>query len=54
MIWHALTLIELTAYDRYTALPVSVQWLYRAMLIGGVLWLVFTVAGVAGRLRGEN
>lgn len=54
MIWHALTLIELTAYDRYTALPVSVQWLYRAMLIGGALWLVFTVTGIAGRLRREG
>ncbi len=54
LIWHALTLIELTAYDRYTALPVSVQWLYRAMLVGGGLWLVFLLAGAAGRMRGQD
>ena len=54
LIWHGLTLVELTAYDRYTALPVSVEWLYRAMVAGGVLWLLFLLAGAAGRLRGQD
>ena len=54
LIWHGLTLIELTAYDRYTALPLSVQWLYRAMLAGGGLWLLFLVADTVSRLKGKS
>ena len=51
LIAHGLTLIELTAYDRYTALPVSVQWLYRAILVGGGFWLLFLVVSFVKRLR---
>ena len=54
LIWHGLTLVELTSYDRYTALPVSVQWLYRAIVVCGGLWLLFLVAGTASRLRGSD
>lgn len=54
LIWHGLTLIELTAYDRYTALPLSVQWLYWAMVVGGGFWLLFLVADAVSRLRGQS
>ena len=54
LITHGMTLIELTAYDRYTALPVSVQWLYRALVTGCGLWLLFLLADTASRLRGSN
>lgn len=53
LIWHGLTLIELTSYDRYTALPVSVQWLYWAIVVGGGLWLLFLFAETAAKLRGD-
>lgn len=36
-------LIRLTAFDRYTALPLSVQWLYWPLLVGGGLWALFLV-----------
>lgn len=38
-----LGLIELTAYDRYTALGLSLQYLYAAVVIGSVLWIVTLV-----------
>jgi len=53
LIWHGLTLIELTAYDRYTALPVSVQWLYWAIVVAGGLWLLFLITETAAKLRGD-
>ncbi|WP_333671669.1 TRAP transporter small permease subunit [Elioraea tepidiphila] len=38
--WKGLGLIELTAYDRYTALGVSLQYLYAAVVTGAALWIV--------------
>ncbi|WP_439577142.1 TRAP transporter small permease [Elioraea sp.] len=38
--WKGLGLIELTAHDRYTALGVSLQYLYAAVVIGAALWIV--------------
>lgn len=36
--WKGLGLIALTAYDRYTALGLSLQYLYAAVVIGTALW----------------
>jgi TRAP-type C4-dicarboxylate transport system permease small subunit len=41
--WHGRALVELTAYDRYTALEVSVQWLYWAVVVGCGLWALMTL-----------
>lgn len=48
---HGWTLIELTTYDRYTALPLSVQWLYWSLIVGCGLWLVFLAIDFARKLR---
>ncbi len=54
LIVHGLDLVDLTAYDRYTALPLSVQWLYWSMVIGSSLWLIFMLAELTQKLRGQN
>ncbi len=51
LITHGMTLVELTAYDRYTALPVSVQWLYWSLIAGGSLWLLFMTVDLIRKLR---
>jgi TRAP-type C4-dicarboxylate transport system permease small subunit len=38
--WKGLGLIELTAHDRYTALGLSLQYLYAAIVVGAALWIV--------------
>ena len=51
MIVHGLDLVDLTAYDRYTALPLSVQWAYWAVVAGCGLWLVFLAIDSAEKWR---
>ena len=51
MIVQGLDLVELTAYDRYTALPLSVQWSYWAVVAGCGLWLLFLALDTARSLR---
>ncbi|WP_337877134.1 TRAP transporter small permease subunit [Elioraea sp.] len=36
--WKGIGLIELTAHDRYTALGLSLQYLYAAVVVGAMLW----------------
>lgn len=43
---YGLGLVDLTAYDRFTALGISVQYLYWALVVGGVLWIVLGLAAV--------
>lgn len=44
LVRYALGLVELTANDRFTALGVSVQYLYWAVVVGGALWIVTSLA----------
>ncbi len=44
LVHYGLALVELTAYDRYTALGVSVQYLYWAVVVGGSLWIILLLA----------
>ncbi len=44
MVRQAFILIDLTAFDRFTALGVSVQYLYWAMVVGGGFWILLFVA----------
>jgi TRAP-type transport system small permease protein len=46
LVRQALVLVELTAFDRFTALGVSVQYLYWAVVVGGSLWIALTLAGL--------
>lgn len=43
LMWKGLGLIELTAYDRYTALDLSLQYLYWSLIVGGGFWIVTIV-----------
>lgn len=45
--WKGTGLIELTAHDRYTALGVSLQVLYAAVVIGAALWIVTILLDLA-------
>lgn len=46
LVRQALVLVELTAFDTFTALGVSVQYLYWAVVVGGSLWIALTLAGL--------
>lgn len=43
LVWKGLGLIELTTYDRYTALDLSLQYLYWSLVVGGGLWIATTL-----------
>ena len=43
LVWKGFGLIALTAFDRYTALDLSLQYLYWSLIVGGGLWIVTTV-----------
>lgn len=44
--WRALDLVEITAYDRFTALGVSVQYLYWSVVVGCSFWIVLSLAAL--------
>lgn len=44
-------MIDLTEFDMYIALGISVRWLYAALLVGGALWLVRAVVEILRHLR---
>jgi TRAP-type transport system small permease protein len=44
MVRQSFVLIDLTAFDRFTALGVSVQYLYWAVVVGGGLWILLSLA----------
>ena len=43
LVWKGFGLIALTAFDRYTALDLSLQYLYWSLIVGGGLWIVTTL-----------
>lgn len=43
LIWKGFGLIKLTVYDRYTALDLSLQYLYWSLIVGGGLWILMTI-----------
>jgi TRAP-type transport system small permease protein len=46
LVWKGFGLLALTAFDRYTALDLSLQYLYWSLIVGGVLWMVTTLLGL--------
>lgn len=48
LIYGAWGMIELTEFDTYTALGISLRWLYLALLASAVMWLLRSLA-VLGR-----
>jgi TRAP-type transport system small permease protein len=43
LVHYGRAMIELTAYDRYTALGLSVQYLYWSVVVGAALWALLVV-----------
>lgn len=44
LVVYGTALVELTVRDRYTALGVSVQYLYWSLVVGGTFWIVNLLA----------
>lgn len=44
-------MIDLTEFDMYIALGISVRWLYAALLVGGALWLVRSAVEILRHAR---
>lgn len=44
LVRYGYAMVELTTFDRFTALGVSVQYLYASVVIGGGLWIVLLLA----------
>lgn len=51
MLFYGIDLLRLTAYDRFTALNLSVQWLYWALMAGGAIWMITIVGSVVAEFR---
>ncbi|MFW5681260.1 MAG: TRAP transporter small permease [Pseudomonadota bacterium] len=54
LVRYGLSLVELTAYDRYTALGISVQYAYWALVIGASFWMVGLVLDLVPHRRGRE
>ena len=52
LLWGAWQMADLTAFDRFTALDLSVSWQYYALVFSGALWLMGSAARVSTRLIG--
>ncbi|MEH6717509.1 MAG: TRAP transporter small permease [Aurantimonas endophytica] len=44
LIRYTVDLLEIVAYDRFTALGISVQYLYWSVIVGGGLWIAMSLA----------
>ncbi len=51
LIWKGFGLIALTAYDRYTALDLSLQYLYWSLIVGAGLWILTTLVGLLEQIE---
>lgn len=44
-------MMDLTEFDTYIALGISVRWIYCALLVAGVLWLIRAAADIVRHAR---
>ena len=51
LVYGAWGMMDLTQFDTYTALEISVRWLYLALLVGGCLWVMGSVARIGRSLQ---
>jgi TRAP-type transport system small permease protein len=54
LVWKGFGLIALTAFDRYTALDLSLQYLYWSLIVGGSLWIITTVLALLVSQYGDS
>lgn len=54
LVWKGFGLIALTTYDRYTALDLSLQYLYWSLILGGGLWIATTLLAFLDRTEPEE
>ena len=51
LLYGAWGMIDLTEFDTYTALGISIRWLYLALFVAGGLWLLRSVGTLRDCLR---
>ena len=51
LIYGAWGMMDLTQFDTYTALGISVRWLYLALFVSSGLWVVRTLVTLGRNLR---
>ena len=51
LVYGAWGMMDLTQFDTYTALEISVRWLYLALFLGGGLWVMVSVALIGRTLQ---
>ena len=51
LVYGAWGMMDLTQFDTYTALEISVRWLYLALFLGGGLWVMGSVARIGRTLQ---
>ena len=53
LIRYTFGLLNIVAHDKFTALGISVQYLYWSVIIGGGLWILMSLAGLFTHLEPE-
>lgn len=51
LVYGAWGMMDLTEFDTYTALGISIRWLYLALFVGGGLWLLRSLGTLGSCLR---
>jgi len=51
LVWGAWGMMDLTQFDAYPALGISVRWLHTALFVAGILWVLRSFATVTARVR---
>ncbi len=51
LVYGAWGMMDLTEFDTYTALGISVRWLYGALFVGGILWLLRSLVALVRQAR---
>lgn len=54
LIRYTFGLLEVVAYDRFTSLGISVEYLYWSVIVGGGFWIMMSLAELVARREPEN
>lgn len=54
LIRYTFGLLEIVAYDRFTALGISVEYLYWSVIVGGGFWIMMSLAELVARREPED
>jgi len=51
LVWGAWGMMDLTQFDTYPALGISMRWLHTALFVAAILWVLRSLATVTARVR---